>query len=102
MIIEKYLPKYHDAYNVLEYESTRIPKQGMYYLLNAQASLYSIHYVKTMYTSLSEVSQFKKFLDIIHLNLGFIDSVICEIAKYAFAEPNYLNYDFRIILRNFS
>ena len=98
--LEKHLPKYHDAYNSLEYTPPHNSK-GNYYLLNAQASIYSIYHVKTKYKHLSEFCQFQKFLDIIHLNLGVIDSVVCEIAKYAFAEPNFLNQNIRQILRNF-
>lgn len=99
IFLEQYLPKYVDAYNSLDYQP--LQKQESFYLLHDWASIFLIQYVRNKYSHLSPLEKFKKFLDLVQEHLSFIDGLICEIAKYSFADTNKLSETHKKIIRNF-
>lgn len=87
--IHNHVPKSKDAYNHLSYRAPT--KQEDFYLLQTWASLFAIQYINKNYSNLPPFSKFEKFLELIQTHLVFIDALICEIAKYAFADSNKLS-----------
>ena len=98
--LKEYLPKYHDAYNAVEYQPNT-SKEDKFYLFNAHASIYAIHYIRKKYNAKSPFYQFKKYLSMIDQNLKYLDPVVCMVAIYAFAESDCINQNIKHVIKNF-
>ncbi|MCA0370733.1 MAG: hypothetical protein LCH26_06490 [Proteobacteria bacterium] len=89
---EIYLPGFADAYNSTPYQP--LDENQRYYLINACASIMALLYIQEKYRKSEPLDKFIKYIYLLHSNLHYIDSLICQIGQYVFLddEKNYHNY----------
>ncbi|MFY9590266.1 hypothetical protein [Rickettsia endosymbiont of Halotydeus destructor] len=104
IFLKDYLPEFRNAYNALPYEtilSQSYKKQEYEFLLPIYASILCIHYINKVYVHSTQFNKFKFLIDNMSYNIGLIDGVVAEIAKYSFFNERPLDNNIQKMLNNF-
>ena len=105
--INKYLNEFRDSYDSLPYQihnnqpdyNNLLPKTKES-LSFTYASILLLHYLD-LDKKLSGIEKFKKFMNILHDELDFVDGLVLMIGQYFFCARLYLNENLRIMVDNF-
>ncbi|WP_341792943.1 hypothetical protein [Rickettsia endosymbiont of Ceutorhynchus obstrictus] len=104
IFLKDYLPKFRNAYDSLPYETilSQFHKEQKYeFLLTIYAGILCIHYIHKFYANLSRLDKFKLLIDTMSHNIGLVDGVVAEVAKYSFFNETLLDNNLQEMVNNF-